>query len=473
MSSPAGGWLAALRRQLRGELIQPGDRGYDAARSCENRRRDRHPAAVARCHGVADVIAAVSTARRLRLPVAVATGGRHLTGAARSDGGLVVDLSAMSAVQVDPTASLVRAQAGACWRDLDHETQAFGLATTGALDSRVGVAGHTLAGGSGHLARAHGLTADNLVAAELVTADGRLVRTHADAHPDLFWALRGGGGGCGVPISLEFSLHEVGPQIASVQAVYPLDQSPQVLPGYRDVMASMPDAVSCSVLIARLPQSSPVPAEQRGTLAVVLIGCFVGELEQGRRALASFERVGVPVLAAVQPLPYTTLQQSTDAGTPTPARYARASQFLPALSDEVIGDLVACLDTLPGEHSAVSIEPLGGVVARASVEATAWRHREAAYVVGIRGGWRDPADDAVVADWVQRTHAAVAGLRPPDGVPDDGDGTAPARGTGAATQHRARLREIRRRWDPEGLFAPTDGPARSRGHVRRGRPDPV
>jgi len=284
-----------LAGRLRGQLIQPGDQEYDEARSVWNGMVDRRPAAVVRCAGTADVIAAVDCARSQDLGLTVRSGGHDVAGNSVCDGGLVIDVSELGDVRVDPAARLVRVGGGATWGVVDHETQAFGLAVTGAVDSRTGVAGFTLGGGVGYLARSLGLTSDNVVSAELVLADGRRVTADDRDHADLAWALRGGRGRLGVVTSLELRLHEVGPEVMTAQVLHGMEEAADVLAFYRDTMQYAPNEVSCYAQFMSVPSGEPLRDARPGAASLALVACHAGLLDEGRRALEPLRGVRSPV----------------------------------------------------------------------------------------------------------------------------------------------------------------------------------
>ncbi len=440
-----------LAGRLRGRLIRPADGDYDEARRVWNGMVDRRPALVVRCAGAADVTAAIDFARDHELMLSVKGGGHCVSGKAVCDGGLVIDLSRMSDVRVDPRSATARVAGGATWGAVDHETQAFGLAVTGGIDSRTGVAGLTLDGGIGYLARSQGLTIDNLVSAELVLADGRRVTASDDEHPDLFWALRGGGGGLGVVTSLEFRLREVGPEVMTAQVFHTMDAAADVLAFYRDFMCDTADAVACYPLFVHIPPVEPFPKELHGATCLALVACHAGSLEEGRAALAALGAFGAPMLAAVAPMPYATLQRSFDGAAPDGARFYWKAHTLDELTDDAIATLVDRVDPLPGPFSVVFIESLGGAISRVDQSATAYPHRSAQFGFGISAGWQDPAADEAAIAWTRSLCEAMAphasGGVYVDYLDHDDD-----RADAAHVGNLTRLREVRRMYDPDGVF---------------------
>lgn len=442
-----------LATTLRGRLTQPDDPEYDRARTLWNGMIDRRPALVASCEGIADVIACVDFARRHELPIRVRGGGHGVAGTALCDGGLVVDLSPMHDVHVDPKERTARVGGGATWGKVDHETQAFGLAVTGGVDSRTGVGGLTLGGGIGYLARSCGLTIDNLLSAEVVLADGSAVIANGSEHPDLYWALRGGGGGLGVVTSFEFRLHPVGPEVMTAQVFHPLDGAAEALRFYRDFIAAAPDEVACYPLFVTVPPVDPFPAEHHGRTALVLVACHAGSLEAGEEALAPLESFGEPFFSSVAPMAYATLQSSFDAAAPDGGRFYWKAHYVDEISDALIDDLVERVDPLPGPYTVVFMECLGGAVARVAPEATAFPHRDARFTLGLSTGWAEAANDDAAIAWTRSLFEATA-PHATGGVyvnyldRDEGDRMEAAYGA-----NLTRLEGIRRRYDPEGFFA--------------------
>lgn len=438
---------------LRGRVLQAGDDGYQQARSVWNGMIDRRPAVVAECSGAADVILAVRFAREQGLHATVKAGGHNVAGRAVCDQGLVIDVSPMNSVVVDPHARRARVGPGATWGDFDHEAQAFGLATTGGVDSRTGVAGLTLGGGIGYLARRFGLAIDNLVSADVVTAEGQLVRASEGENADLFWALRGGGGNTGVVItSFEFRLHQVGPRVMTAQVFHPFEAAGAALRFYRDFTESAPDELACYAMIIHLPPVPPFPEDLHGKPALALVACHSGDPAEGEKLLAPLKGFGNPILAAVQGVPYTALQQSFDAGTPDGQRYYYKSKYLEELSNEAVDTLIARVGRLPGQFSVIGIEPMAGAIARVDTSATAYPHRNAAYNLSVWAGWSDSADDEEIIAWARDFDKAMS-PHATGGVyvnylgADDDDRLESAYG-----KNYERLRTVRAKFDPNGLF---------------------
>lgn len=448
--------LEPLREQVRGSVLEPGDPGYDDARGIWNGMIDRRPDGIVRCTGVADVLTTVDFARAEGGTLAVRGGGHSIPGRSLTDEGLVLDLSPMRGVRVDPASRTAFVQPGARWGDFDHEAQAFGLATTGGVDSRTGVAGLTLGGGIGWLARSCGLSADNLLAADVVTADGELVRADRDENPNLLWGLRGGGGGLGVVTSFEFQLHEVGPEVLVAQAYHPFDDAADLFRFYRDYMADAPDEVGCYAFVLHVPPAAPFPEEWWGRTAAALVACHAGEAGRGRRELAPIEEFGDPILAFVDAMPYAALQQSFDAGYPDGERYYGKSAFIEGLTDDLIESLVSVADPLAGPMTAVFVESMGGAVGRVDPEATAFPHRDAPFNLSVTCGWSDPAKDDEIVSWAREFYRAIqphstGGVYTNYLDVDDDDRIEDAYG-----KNFQRLVRLKEEWDPEGLFAAAD-----------------
>ncbi|MFP7721754.1 FAD-binding oxidoreductase [Lysobacter sp. A3-1-A15] len=437
---------------IRGELIQPGDPGYDTARAVWNGMVDRRPRLIVRCTGAADVMRAVDFARVHDLPCTARGGGHSVAGKSICDGGVVIDLSLMRTVSVDPRTRTARVGPGATLGDLDHETQAFGLATTGGTDSRTGVAGLTLGGGIGMLARTFGLAADNLLGVDIVLADGKQVHASEDENPDLFWALRGGGGEFGVVTSFEFQLHPLGPELMVAQVFHPFEDAAKVLRFYRDFHAQAPDELSCYALFTHIPPIPLFDEALHGRTAVALVACYSGEPAKGAALMEPLENFGTPLMASVQPMAYTTLQKSFDAGSPDGHRYYWKSQFLPGLADAAIDTLVARIETLPGALTLGGFEPMGGAINRVAANATAYPHRDAMFNFSIFAGWTDPADDEAVIGWTREFHEAMAPYSTGGSYFNYADADEVDRTDVAHAGNHQRLQDLKERFDPVNVF---------------------
>src|SRR5712692_4133899 len=375
--------LQEFKGTLRGELLRPGDDNYDGARKIWNGMFDRRPALIARCAGTADVMSAVNFARDNGLPVAVRGGGHSFPGHSVCDGGLVIDLSPMKGIRVDPVTRTAWAQAGAKWIDFDHETQAFGLATTGGTASDTGIAGLTLGGGLGWLSSKHGLTVDNLLSADVVTADGRFLTASAEENQDLFWGLRGGSGNFGVVTSFDYQLHTVGPTILGGMVVYPVAQAKEVLRFYREFSKAAPDELTIYAGILNPPDRETV---------IALICCYCGPLGKGDAVVRPVKSFGSPLQDVLGPLPYAVQQSLTDAGFPAGSYYYTKGGFLADLTDQTIEVFADYATTKPSPLSGVLVQTVCGAASRVDSKTTAFPHRRLPYAPVIVSQWLDAAD---------------------------------------------------------------------------------
>ncbi|MFD1645991.1 FAD-binding oxidoreductase [Haloarchaeobius litoreus] len=442
--------------ELRGEVLRQGDAGYDEARTIWNGMIDKRPALIAQCAGAADVITAVNFARENNHEIAVRGGGHNVAGTAVCDDGIVIDLSAMRAVWVDPRARTARVQGGALWSDVDHETRAHGLATTGGIVSHTGVAGLTLGGGIGWLMRKHGLTVDNLLSADMVTADGEFVRASDDEHSDLFWALRGGGGNFGIVTSFEFALHPVGPTVLAGPVFWPADDTANALRFYRDFVRDAPDELGTVVKFGTIPPLPVAPEELHWRPAVAINACYAGPVEEGESVLRPLREHGTPLLDLVSPEPYVAHQSGTDSTVLHGWHYYWKSTDLPELSDDLIDVFVNHAFSAESPRSYSVLFHLGGAVSRVDNDATAYTGRNAPHNININGVWR-PDETEEFADsetaWVRRFLDALEPYR--EGVYvnflDADDGTQRVREAYGEHTYR-RLAEIKAEYDPDNVF---------------------
>ena len=386
--------LERLRTGFRGPVIGPDDEGYREARSIWNGAIDRRPACIARCTGVADVAAAVRFARERNLLVAVRSGGHGVGGHALCDGGLVIDLSPMKGIRVDPTARTARAEAGVLWGELDRETQLFGLATVGGIVTHTGIAGLTLGGGIGWLMRKYGATVDNLVSADLVTAEGEIVTASEEENPDLFWAIRGGGGNFGIVTSFEYRLHRVGPTVLAGPIFHPLEDAPAVLRFYREFIADAPDELTTIFNLRVAPPLPFLPEEVHGKPIVMVGACYAGAPEDGAEVVRPLKEFGSPIVDLLEPKPYLALQSMFDPSVPHGWHYYWKSVELPDLSDEAIDTLVERASALTSPKSYCIVFQLGGALARVAEDETAFSQRDAAHNVNINAVWTEENPDA-------------------------------------------------------------------------------
>ena len=384
-----------------GDVIRPDDPAYDDARSVWNGMIDKHPSLIARCRGARDVIDAVNVARENDILVAVRGGGHNVAGTAVCDHGLVIDLSEMRGVRVDPDARNAWVQAGATWADVDHETQAFGLATPGGIVSETGVAGLTLGGGLGHIRCKYGLTCDNLSSVELVTANGDYLTASQDENADLFWGLRGGGGNFGVVTGFEFDLHPVGPEVATCVVFYPGDRMAEILRAYREYVASAPDDVSTLTTAGVMPDEELFPADVVDEPKIGIVGCYAGSVADGERALGPLREIAEPIADFSGTMPYVDLQQLFDEDYPDGMRYYWKSLYLDGLSESAIDRIAYWTDVAPSSFSTVDVWQLGGEIARADVEKSAFAGRHAPFLLGVEANWERPEDDDANVEWVR------------------------------------------------------------------------
>jgi FAD/FMN-containing dehydrogenase len=394
--------IAPLQASFIGEIIQPEDAGYDQARAIWNGNIDRRPAVIARCRGVADVIAAVKFAREAGLAAAVRGGGHAVAGHAVVDDGIVIDLSLMRGTHVDPKARTIRLEGG-CWNEhLDRESQQFGLAATGGFISHTGIAGLTLGGGIGHLMRKFGLSIDALTSCDVVTANGDFVVASEKENPELFWGLRGGGGNFGVVTSFEFKLQPLGPMILAGVVAWPMDQGAKLLAFLRDFLAEAPDEVGVVGNLRLAPPMPFVPEPLHGKPIAGLVLTYAGSIEDGERVLKPLRSFNAPAFDAVMPKPYTAHQKSLDTALPHGRHYYWKSHRLPPLSDDMIGIITGHAANITSGMSAVGLFCFGGAMARVPADATAFGHRDAAHDINIVGAWLpdDPEPDRHRA-WVR------------------------------------------------------------------------
>lgn len=439
--------IEKFRAGLRGELLRSGDTGYDEARKIWNGMIDKRPAFIARCAGVADVIHSVNFARANNLLVAVRGGGHNVAGNAVCEGGLVIDLSRMKSVRVDPGRRTARAEPGVTWREFDHATQTFGLATTGGQISTAGIAGLTLGGGWGYLARKHGLACDNLLSVDLVTADGQFLTASAAENADLFWGLRGGGGNFGVVTSFEYQLHTVGPVFAGIVA-YPIQKAKTVLELFRQVTNAAPDELACDIVLITLPDGTPI---------VGMNICYNGPIAEGERVVRPLRSAGSPVLDQVGPIPYTAAQQLLDGFYPSGLQSYWKSSFLKEISDGAIDTMVAYCGRRPTPICHGIIEhQLGGAVRRVDREATAFAHRDVEYSFMSLGVCAGPGDVEKCVRWGREFWAAIQPYSTGGvyvnylgGEADEG----PERIKAAYSPEKyARLVALKNKYDPTNLF---------------------
>jgi len=398
----------AFAASLRGHVVMPDTPQYDEARRIWNAMIDRRPAAIIRCHSAADVVRSVRFARRNEALVSVRGGGHNIGGLAIADGALVIDLSAMRGVRVDPALPAAYVEPGATLGDFDHDTQTFSLATPVGINSTTGIAGLTLGGGYGWLSRKHGLTVDNLRSADVVTADGALVTANEREHPDLFWALRGGGGNFGVVTSFEYQLHPHGPEVVAGLIVHPFDDAAALLRQYRDVVAQSPDELVAWVIMRKAPPLPFLPESVHGKEVVVLAVHHAGSPSDAERDLRPLRAIGRPIADVVGPTSYAGFQSAFDPLLAPGARNYWKSHNFSALHDEVLDVLVEQARQLPGPMCEIFVGQLGGAIGRKPDYATAYAGRDAQFVMNVHARWTERRDDHACIAWARRIYADTA-----------------------------------------------------------------
>jgi FAD/FMN-containing dehydrogenase len=446
--------VAGLIERVRGPVLTAGDPGYDEARSIWNALIDRRPALILQCSGAADVVDAVNFAREQGLVLSVKGGGHNVAGNAVNDGGIVIDLSQMRGVHVEPETGTVRVQGGATWGDLDRETQLFGLAVPGGVVSTTGVAGLTLHGGVGHLRRKHGLSIDNLLSVDVVTADGQFRRASATENEDLFWAVRGAGSNFGVVTSFEFQAHPVGPMVMVGAIFYPFADAPRILSAWRDFMAAAPEELSSLAICWSVPPAEPFPPELHGTPAVVVAAAYCGPVEEGERIVQPLRELAEPLVDASGPWPWLGLQSGFDAIFPKGELRYWKSRALAELSDEAIGEIVELAGRRPAPLTDIVIWHHGGAMSRVGETDTAYGGRDAQFLVTAEANWTDPAqnDEAIawareVWDAMERFSTGGVYLNFP-GFGEEKEALARA-GHG---ENYERLQALKAEYDPDNLF---------------------
>jgi hypothetical protein len=444
--------MERLRGRFRGALLRAGEEGYDEARRVWNGAIDRKPALIARCAGADDVVEAVRFARERDLLVSVRGGGHSVAGHGVCDGGVMIDLSLMKAIRVDPAARTARAAGGVLWGELDRSTQGAGLATTGGVISHTGIAGLTLGGGLGHLMRQHGLTVDSLLAVDLVTADGERIHVDERTEPDLLWGLRGGGGNFGIATAFEYRLHTVGPMVLAGPVVWPLSDAGEVLGFLDGFAASAPDELGITLATRLAPPMPFLPTDQYGKPVVLLLLVWNGDLGEGQKAIAPMLEVGTPIAELVRPAPYLAIQSMLDGGAPHGMHYYWKSHRVPALSPQVVDVLVGLVEGITSPFSQINGWAVGGAVSRVDPASTAAGEREAGFHLNAVAAWPppNPEADRHIA-WVREGWEA---LRPSatgvyvNFLSDEG-----GEGLDAAYGDRlGRLRSLKDRWDPTNVF---------------------
>jgi FAD/FMN-containing dehydrogenase len=439
--------LQAAMEGFGGTLIRPAEAGYDDARRAFNALIDRHPALITRCQGVADVVAAINFARENDLEVTVRGGGHSVAGLCLADGAVLIDLSGMKGIHVDPERRIARAQGGVTWRELNRETQLHGLAVTGGIISTTGIAGLTLGGGLGWMMGKYGLAVDNLISAQVVAADGRVLNASEQEHADLFWALRGGGGNFGVVTSFEYRLHEVGPMVTGGLIVHPYEAARDLLRFYRDFTAGAPDELTVFAGLMFAPDGS-------GQKVAGVVLCHVGPPEQAQKDIEPLLKFGSPFMVQVGPMPYSAVNSMLDEASPHGILNYWKSSFLDELSDDAIDTVIAQFEATPSELNFALIEHFHGQVARIPVEATAAPHRHTGYNFILPSAWTDPGDSDANIAWTREAFAAMgpflAKRRYVNYLDDDDIAADPTRQ--AFGPNYDRLVRVKNEYDPTNFF---------------------
>ena len=441
-----------LELRFRGRLLRPDDERYDEARTVWNAMIDRRPALVAQCTGAADVVDAVNLARERDLLVSVKGAGHNIAGNAVCDDGLVIDLSPMKSVRVDPEERTARVEPGVVLNELDRETQLFGLATPVGYNSTTGIAGLTLGGGFGWLSRKHGTTVDNLRSVDVVTADGELVRASEGRNEDLFWGVRGGGGNFGVVTSFEFELHEIGPEVLSGLIAHPFDDAEAVLREYREFVADAPDEVVAWFVIRHAPPLPVIPEEWHGEKILGIAAFYAGDANEGEEALRPLREIGDPIADAIGPHTYVDWQRAFDPLLGEGARNYWKSHNFVEMTDGMIDNFVEYGESLPTPLSEIAVAQLGGAINRVPVDATAYPHRDAEFLMNLHTRWEDPERDEECVEWARGLYDAMTphatGGVYVNFVPEEvGEERA------AYRENYERLVAVKDEYDPDNLFS--------------------
>ncbi|WIX78175.1 FAD-binding oxidoreductase [Amycolatopsis carbonis] len=443
-----------LALALRGELVTRGDDGYDDARAVYNGMIDKHPAAIARCADTADVVTCVNFARENRIDLAVRGGGHNAGGLGIADDALVIDLSAMRSTTVDPETHTVRVDAGCTWGDVDHATVGFGMATPSGIISSTGVAGLTLGGGIGYLARRFGLTVDNLLSADVVLADGSFVHASEKSHPDLFWALRGGGGNFGVVTSFTFRCHEIGDHgtIIGGPVLYALEDTEDVLRWYRELLPSLPEELSGWFGLLTIPPVPPFPEELWNRKACGIVWCYTGDHARADEVLEPVRSFGAPLVVGLQPMPFTALQSAFDGLYPPGLQWYWRADVTTEISDDAIAIHRRFGEMLPTMHSSMHMYPIDGAAARVAADATAFPYRDGGWSGVIVGVDPSPDNREKITRWTKdywtELHPTSAGGAYVNFMMEEGDDRVRA----AYRDNYERLAQVKNRYDPENLF---------------------
>lgn len=444
--------IETLGNSLRGDVVTPDDAGYDAARTIWNAMHDRRPGLVIRAHGASDIQVAVNFARQNGLLISIRSGGHQIAGHAVQDGVLMLDLTHMSSVHVDAKARRARVEPGATLGDVDRETQSHGLVVPAGINSTTGIAGLTLGGGFGWITRKYGMTIDNLISADVVTADGKMVRASAQENAELFWAIRGGGGNFGVVSSFEFELHPVGPQVTSGLIIHPLDAAADLLPHYQNIANSAPDELTVWVVMRKAPPLPFLPTDWHGRDVMIFAACLCEETEEGKKCMAELQALGDPIVDVMGPHAFVDWQTAFDPLLTPGARNYWKSHDLMSLPTEATGVIIEAVRETPSPECEIFIAHLGGAMARVDVGATAYPQRDSHFIMNVHTRWQSSADDDSCRTWARTLFDAVApysaGTAYVNFIPED----EPARVADVYGANYARLIQAKTEYDPENLF---------------------
>ncbi len=444
--------VASFAAGLRGSITSPADAEYDQQREIWNAMIDRRPGLIVRCAGTADVIHSVNFATAHDLLLTVRGAGHNIAGSSISDGGLLIDLAGMKSVHIDVDAKTARVEPGVTLGEFDHEAQEFGLATPLGINSTTGVAGLTLGGGFGWLSRKYGLTADNLISADVVTASGDFLTASATQNADLYWGLRGGGGNLGIVTSFLFSLHPVGPEVLSGLIIHPFSAAPEALRFYREYAASLPDELSVWVVMRKAPPLPFLAADVHGTDVLIFAVLYSGDMEEGAKVLQPLRDFGTPHVDVISPHNYCAFQQAFDPLlTPGLRNYWKSHDFL-ELSDALLDTVVEALPSLPGDQFEVFFAQMGGATSRVPSDATAYNHREAQFIMNVHGRWEHQKEDETCIAWCRKLFDAAApfatgGVYVNFMTEEEGDRVKSAYGDGYD-----RMVKLKNKYDPGNLF---------------------
>lgn len=439
-------------KEFPGEVILPGDVQYDEARRLWNGLYDKYPAGISLCENISEVVAAVNFVREKDIKFSVRGGGHDYAGNSVCDDGLVIDLSLMNNVKVYPETKTANVEGGATIGEFDAAAQKHGLATTTGTVSTIGIGGLTLGGGSGYLSRRFGMTLDNLLSAEIVTADGKTVKASENENDDLFWAIRGGGGNFGIVTSFKFRLHEVGPEVLSFQAYFPYEKSREVLQFYRDFMKKASVELQCYAFFLNVPSVEPFPKEFHGKTTCALVACHSGDPQKGKTELQPLQEFGEPFLKFLQPIEYTAIQKSFDAGVPKGLRWFTKAHYLDKLNDTAIDILLEHTQPLPGAFTMTYLEPMGGAANKQDISTTAFPHRNKNYSLHIFPGWSDAEDDEKNINWAKEFHRAIQKETAGGVYVNLMSNDEKERVKEAYGENYDQLAEVKKKWDPNNLF---------------------